>query len=109
MTDPKPTFKNEAFVVVDMSFFGGEGFRTGRVVGKGVEHVIDTWIVAFEKDFGPTYPYKVVGIPHTALVKAMPLSDFIAVMDKERGTTTDMEKMRTALTDYLKAPYTDKE
>ena len=39
-----------------------------RVVGKGSVHIIDYWLVEFDIDFGPTYPYKVFSVPHVAIL-----------------------------------------
>ena len=45
------------------------GCMTGKIVGKSFEHVIDNWLVQFDKDFSPTYPYNVIQIIHTAIIK----------------------------------------
>lgn len=70
----KPTFKDGELVKIDMSCFGyPTGYptgdiRIGKVVGKGMTHIIDYWLIEFENDFVPTYPYKVVQIQHTFIV-----------------------------------------
>lgn len=71
LEDPKPTFKDGEKVRVDMAHFGSEslGVLDGVIVGKTFTHVIDIWLVKFKCDFSPTYPYSVVAIPHTAILK----------------------------------------
>lgn len=70
LEDPKPTFKDGDKVVVDMAYFGSTlGLLKGVIVGKTFTHIIDTWLVKFDCDFSPTYPYQVVAIPHTAILK----------------------------------------
>ena len=70
LEDTKPDFKYGDTVKVDMNHFGGtQGILNGRIVGKGSVNVIDMWIVEFEQDFGPTYPYRVFTVPHVAILK----------------------------------------
>lgn len=71
LTDPKPIFKDGDVVLVDMDVMGCKeyGLLPGKIVGKGMEHIIDHWMVQFERNFAPTYPYKVVMIQHTAFLK----------------------------------------
>lgn len=66
----KPDFIYGQKIKIDMSFFGisNEIFE-GKIVGKSFIHVIDTWLVEFEGDFSPTYPFKVLGVPHTAILQ----------------------------------------
>jgi len=66
----KPTFEDGEMVKVDMNCLGyPEGdIRYGKIVGKGMTHVIDHWLIEFENDFAPTYPYKVVQIQHTFII-----------------------------------------
>ena len=71
LEDPKPTFKDGDTVIVDMSVMGGGGLLAGTVVGKGSEHIIDMWLVQFKRNFAPTYPFKVVSVIHTAIVKSL--------------------------------------
>jgi hypothetical protein len=70
LTD-KPSFKMNQRVSVDMAVMGmpDYGILPGRIVGKSVEHVLDNWLVEFNRDFGPTYPYTVIAILHTAFMK----------------------------------------
>lgn len=70
LTDPKPNYKYGDAVKVDMSHFGATelGVLDGRVVGKGPVDVIDYWLIEFNIDFGPTYPYKVFSVPHVAIL-----------------------------------------
>ena len=65
-----PKFKYGDKVKVDMENMGcGLGVLDGVIVGKGSEHVIDFWLVEFLGiSFGPTYPYKVLSVPHVAIV-----------------------------------------
>ena len=66
----KPKFKDGDVVLVDMSVMGSDaGVISGKIVGKGSEHIIDMWMIEFDRDFGPTYPYKVVSVIHTAIVE----------------------------------------
>jgi hypothetical protein len=75
----KPTFKDGDEVDVDMGVMGASdlGIMRGKVVGKVSDHIIDTWIVDFgqslnkDKNFS-TYPFKVVGVIHTAIVESVP-------------------------------------
>lgn len=66
----KPTFVDGQMIRVDFDVLGCPeyGVESGKIVGKTFEHVIDTWLVEFNHDFSPTYPYKVIGVPHTAIV-----------------------------------------
>ena len=68
--EEKPCFKDGDQVLVDMAVMGSAplGIMKGTIVGKGSEHVIDMWLVQFEKNFAPTYPFKVVSVIHTAIV-----------------------------------------
>jgi hypothetical protein len=45
------------------------GILKGKVVGKGAEHIIDMWLVEFDRDFGPTYPYRALTVPHVSILK----------------------------------------
>ena len=69
LEDPKPTFKDGDTVIVDMSVLGSKGLLNGTIVGRGMENILDFWYVQFNQDFAPTYPFKVVSIIHTAIVK----------------------------------------
>jgi hypothetical protein len=69
LSDEKPDFKYGALVTVDMAVLSSEGLLQGKIVGRGSVNVIDFWIVEFEKDFAPLYPYRVLSVPHTAFVK----------------------------------------
>ena len=82
LEDPKPTFKDGELVIVDMSVMGSKGLLAGTVVGRGMEHVIDFWYVQFKKNFAPTYPFKVVSVIHTAIVKSMPAGEMAEVLEK---------------------------
>ena len=66
----KPKFKMNEQVAVDMRVMGMNecGILTGRIVGKGSENVVDTWLVEFNQDFSPTYPFRVVSVLHTAFL-----------------------------------------
>jgi hypothetical protein len=66
----KPIFKYGEKVEVDMGHLGWpiREILPGRIVGRGSVHVIDMWLVEFERDFGPTYPYRVSTVPHVAIV-----------------------------------------
>lgn len=71
LEDPKPEFKDGTKVMVNMAHFGSKdlGVIEGTIVGKTFTHVIDIWLVKFKIDFSPSYPYSVVAIPHTAILK----------------------------------------
>ncbi len=69
LEDKKPDFKYGDAVKVDMAHLGSKGVLPGRVVGRGSIHVIDMWLIEFEKDFGPMYPYRVFSVPHVAILK----------------------------------------
>ncbi len=66
----KPTFRYGEQIQVDMAHLGWEngGTLSGKIVGKGSVHVIDMWLVEFEKDFGALYPYRVFTVPHVAIL-----------------------------------------
>lgn len=68
--EKKPNFKMNEHVSVDMVKLGCPtyGILPGRIVGKGSEHIIDFWLVEFNMDFAPTYPYKVLSVFHTAFL-----------------------------------------
>lgn len=70
LTD-KPSFKMNQRVTVDMAVMGlpEYGILPGRIVGKSLEHILDFWLVEFNQDFAPMYPYTVVSVLHTAFVK----------------------------------------
>jgi len=82
LSDPKPSFEYGQFVIVNMYVMGGKGFLKGKIVGKGSENVIDFWLVEFENDFAPTYPFKVTNVIHTAIVKNIPLDDFVDFLER---------------------------
>jgi hypothetical protein len=64
----KPNFKDQEIVKVDMSRLGSDGgVVNGKIVGKSVVHVIDFWLIEFASHF-PSYPYKVLAVPHTAII-----------------------------------------
>ena len=66
----KPTFRNGEMVDIDMRCFGfSPGIERGRIVGKSVTNVVDHWLVEFDHDFSPTYPYKVVSVQHTFILQ----------------------------------------
>ena len=65
----KPNFKDGEIVEVDMSKMGMDMENMkGKIVGKSTSHIIDMWLVEFDMQFIPTYPYKVVAIMHTAII-----------------------------------------
>ena len=62
----KPKFVYGQTVYVDMKAMGvGDGYLQGKIVGLATRHIIDHWLVEFERDFGSTYPYRVVSVQHT--------------------------------------------
>ncbi len=66
--DQKPNFKDGEVVLVDMFMLGSDaGILSGKVVGKSSIHAIDMWMIQFDTCF-PTYPYKVLNVPHTAII-----------------------------------------
>lgn len=67
--EEKPDFKDQQPVKVDMAFFGSDaGVLQGKIVGKSTTHIIDYWMVEFPSAF-PMYPFKVLNVPHVAIVK----------------------------------------
>jgi len=80
LEEPKPEFKYGENVAVDMAHLGGSGVLLGKIVGRGMVHVIDMWMVEFATDFGSSYPYRVAMIPHTAIIRSMPLDKLIATL-----------------------------
>jgi hypothetical protein len=69
LQDSKPTFKQGERITVDMGVLGSDvGLLPGTVVGKGSEHLIDYWLVEFNYDFGPAYPFRVMSVPHIAIL-----------------------------------------
>jgi len=70
MSDKKPEFKYGATVKVDMGHLGMANGKvlTGKIVGNGSVHVIDFWLIEFDQDFAPTYPYRVLSVPHVAIL-----------------------------------------
>ena len=71
LDEPKPKFKYGDTVAVNMAHLGSPalGILNGKVIGKGPEHIIDMWLVEFDRDFGPTYPYRALTIPHVSILK----------------------------------------
>ena len=85
LTDPKPEFKDGETVLVDGRVLGlgnDAGIEVGTIVGKGSEHIIDMWLVRFNRNFAPTYPFKVVSVIHTAIIKNMPVDKFLETLKK---------------------------
>lgn len=80
----KPKFKDGDLVLVDMAVMGSEplGILRGKIVGKGSEHVIDMWLVEFEQNFAPTYPFRVLSVIHTAFVESLPVTTMIEALKK---------------------------
>jgi hypothetical protein len=78
----KPKFKDGDLVLVDMDVMGTAplGILRGKIVGKGTEHIIDMWLVEFEQNFAPTYPFKVVSIIHTAFIESSPVETTIRAL-----------------------------
>jgi hypothetical protein len=37
-------------------------------------------MIEFDRDFGPTYPYKVVSVIHTAIVESLTTTEMIAAL-----------------------------
>ncbi len=89
--EDKPNFRYGEMVAVDMSQVGesGLGILPGRIVGRGMiqisnysgqlrsnrqewasidGRIIDSWLVEFNQDFSPTYPYRVMSVPHYAML-----------------------------------------
>jgi hypothetical protein len=65
----KPNFKDGDIVKVDMAKMGMDmDIMEGKIVGKSISHILDMWLVEFDMQFIPTYPYKVVAIMHTAII-----------------------------------------
>jgi hypothetical protein len=71
----KPIFIQDQLVAVDMACFGFpmEKICVGKIVGKSFTHVIDNWLVEFDDSFGPTYPFKVIPVPHTFILESISL------------------------------------
>jgi hypothetical protein len=71
LDDQKPVFHYGDTVAVNMAHLGSPalGILKGKVVGKGAEHIIDMWLVEFDRDFGPTYPYRALTVPHVSILK----------------------------------------
>lgn len=66
----KPNFKMDERVTVDMSVIDmrSYGLLPGRIVGRGPRNIYDLWLVEFNVDFSPSYPYKVLPILHIAFL-----------------------------------------
>jgi hypothetical protein len=84
LEDPKPNFKDGDMVIVDMSVMGSTGLLAGTVVGRGMENIIDFWYVQFKKNFAPTYPFKVIPVIHTAIVRSMPAGEMADVLERNQ-------------------------
>ena len=71
LDDQKPVFHYGDTVAVNMAHLGSPalGIPKGKIIGKGAEHIIDMWLVEFDKDFGPTYPYRALTLPHVSILK----------------------------------------
>jgi hypothetical protein len=68
--DVHPVFVDREIVTVDTRKLGlSLGLVPGQIVGRSVCGLIDIWMVEFQTDFGPTYPYRVVSVPHTMIIK----------------------------------------
>jgi len=65
----QPDFAYGVNVRVDMPMHAGiNQIMEGKIVGCGSKGVITIWLVEFPFSF-PSYPYRVVGIPHTMIFK----------------------------------------
>jgi hypothetical protein len=65
----KPSFADQEKVLVDMSCFGfSDKILEGKIIGKSFTHVIDNWIIQFDCQFAPTYPYSALPVPHTFII-----------------------------------------
>lgn len=70
LEDPHPVFSDGEIVTVDTRKLGMSlGLVPVRIVGQASKGVFDIWMVEFRQDFGPTYPYRVVAVPHTMIIK----------------------------------------
>ena len=64
----KPSFSYGEVVEVDMGCFGlPPEIMPGIVLGKGMTHIVDQWIVKFDCTF-PSYPYKAMLVQHTFII-----------------------------------------
>jgi hypothetical protein len=57
-------------VSVDMSVLSSPlGIMPGKIVGRAkIPDLIDYWLIEFDRDFSPSYPYPVVSVPHIAII-----------------------------------------
>ena len=66
----KPYFKNGDRVEVALAGYIDQ-IMLGTIIGKASEHVIDFWIVRFDKPLAPelNYPYEATTVQHTFIRK----------------------------------------
>ena len=66
----KPEFKDGDIVRVDMAHLGlpNGTIKQGKIVGKSIINVIDHWMIEFPEYFSDDYKFKVLNIPHVAIL-----------------------------------------
>jgi hypothetical protein len=66
-----PKFAFGEYVEVDLSkmLYSTGGYENARIVGLHSQNILDVWLCEFNHDFAPSYPYRVVSIQHTFIVK----------------------------------------
>jgi hypothetical protein len=103
----KPEFKDGDIIQVDMSHFGWpEEIRTGKIVGKSTNYIIDYWMIEFLDYICDGYKFKVLNVPHTAIL--------IQEENKSFGTipvplTFDKKKRDKAIADEIANELADKQ
>ena len=70
LQDEHPSFKCGDVVSVQMSVLSSPlGIMPGKIVGRAkIPDIIDYWLIEFDRDFSPGYPYPVVSVPHIAIL-----------------------------------------
>ena len=70
LEDEHPNFMYGDKVSVDMSVLSSPfGIMVGKIVGRAkIPDLIDYWMIEFDRDFAPDYPYPVVNVPHIAII-----------------------------------------
>ena len=103
LEDKKPVFHDGDYVIVDLGrMTGAGGLLPGKIVGRTSEHVIDHWMVQFKEDFGVTYPFRVVSVFHTAIVKDMPLNEVQEMLEKSTLSTLEQQQFYFGYEEQLK-------
>jgi hypothetical protein len=66
----KPEFNYGDIVKFDCSMWGhgSTEIKTGKIVGRSSDYIIDRWLVEFDDFISESMPFKVAAIQHTFII-----------------------------------------